>query len=144
MSHPIENIIKTTMENLQTLINVNTIVGSPVRVDNNTMVIPVSRVSLGFISGGGEYPTKNAVERSGRSLEDSDSGAKQPFAGTTAAGICVSPVSFLSVQNGQVGVLPAKSSGCMLERMIDNIPQILRALEQMIASLQKARRVQDE
>ena len=56
MSHPIENIIKTTMENLQTLINVNTIVGSPVRVDNNTMVIPVSHVSIGFVSGGGEYP----------------------------------------------------------------------------------------
>ena len=142
MSHPIENIIKTTMENLQALINVNTIVGSPVRVDNNTMVMPVSRVSLGFIAGGGEYPTKNAVERSGRTLEDSD--AKLPFAGTTAAGICVSPVSFLSVQSGQVAVLPAQASGCMFERMIDNIPQILRALEQMIASLHKARHVQDE
>lgn len=142
MSHPIETIIKTTMENLQTLINVNTIVGSPVRVDNNTMVLPVSRVSLGFIAGGGEYASKNAVERSGRALEGSDT--TLPFAGTTAAGICVSPVSFLSVQSGQVSVLPAQVSGCMLERMIDNIPQILRALEQMIASLQKARRTQDE
>ena len=53
--HPIENIMTTTMENIKEMIDVNTIVGDAVGTSEGTVIIPVSRVSFGFVAGGGEY-----------------------------------------------------------------------------------------
>ena len=53
--HPIENIMTTTMENIKEMIDVNTIVGDAVETSEGTVIIPVSRVSFGFVAGGGEY-----------------------------------------------------------------------------------------
>ena len=55
MAHPIENIMGTTMENLKEMIDVSTVVGAPVSAGEGVTVIPVSRVSVGFVAGGGEY-----------------------------------------------------------------------------------------
>ena len=54
MSHPIENMLTTTMEQLRKIVDVNTVVGAPVAV-GDAIILPVSRVSLGFLTGGGEY-----------------------------------------------------------------------------------------
>lgn len=129
MPHPIENIVQTTMENLQNLADVNTIVGSPIQLGDDTLILPVSRVSLGFLSGGGEYETKQPVLRSGRVLDDGREAL--PFAGSSAAGIGVNPVAFLSVKNGTVAVLPAQHEG-VLDRLVSMLPQLLCTVEQMI------------
>lgn len=55
MSHPVENIMRSTMEQLRQMVDVNTIVGSPVETGSGTVLLPVSKVSMGFVSGGGEY-----------------------------------------------------------------------------------------
>ena len=55
MMHPIENIMKGAMEEIKAIVDVNTIVGDPILTGEETMILPVSKVSLGFISGGGEY-----------------------------------------------------------------------------------------
>ena len=54
MTHPVENIMKTTMEQLKAMADVNTIVGNPILTVGETMILPVSKLSMGFISGGGE------------------------------------------------------------------------------------------
>lgn len=54
MSHPVENIMRSTMEQLRQMVDVNTIVGSPVETGSGTVLLPVSKVSMGFVSGGGE------------------------------------------------------------------------------------------
>lgn len=55
MAHPIENIMKTTMEEIKQMVDVNTVVGTPILTGTETMILPVSKVSVGFFSGGGEY-----------------------------------------------------------------------------------------
>ena len=55
MAHPIETIMRTTMENLKDMIDVDTVVGSPVSTGDGLTIVPVSRVSFGFVAGGGEY-----------------------------------------------------------------------------------------
>ena len=55
MAHPIENILSTAMENLKAMIDVDTVVGKPVVTADGVTVIPISKVSFGFASGGGEY-----------------------------------------------------------------------------------------
>ena len=52
--HPIENIMKCSVEQIKNMVDVNTIVGTPLMTAGETMVVPVSKVSLGFMSGGGE------------------------------------------------------------------------------------------
>ena len=53
--HPIESLMGTTMENIRDMVDVNTVVGDPVQTADGVTVIPISRVSFGFVAGGGEY-----------------------------------------------------------------------------------------
>ena len=69
MSHPVENIMRSTMEQLRQMVDVNTIVGSPVETGNGTVLLPVSKVSMGFVSGGGEYIMGQAATPARRSPE---------------------------------------------------------------------------
>ena len=126
MAHPIETIMTTTMENLKDMIDVSTVVGSPVRVGEEITVIPVSRVSFGFVSGGGEYGQQNLP------LPLDNTPSPLPFAGGTGAGISVNPVAFLLVSRDTVRLLPA-SSATPLDRLIDMIPDVLKTGETLCA-----------
>ena len=122
MQHPIDNMMQTTMENIRGMVDVNTVVGSPVAGAKDTTIIPISRVSFGFVAGGGEY----AVEE-GRSRSMATD--VLPFAGGTGAGVSVQPVGFLVVGENTVKVLPAQSNGAM-ERVVELLPQLLEDLAQ--------------
>ncbi|MGI5884971.1 MAG: GerW family sporulation protein [Candidatus Spyradocola sp.] len=125
MAHPIETIMRTTMENLKDMIDVNTVVGTPVHTGEGLTIIPVSRVSFGFVAGGGEY----AVNGTPVPLEVTDD--PLPFAGGTGAGVTVNPVAFLIVGNGQVRLLPAQNN-TSIDRLIEMIPQILDDIKGML------------
>ena len=109
--HPIESIMTGTLENLRDMIDVNTIIGEPIVTADGSTVIPVSRVSFGFVAGGGEVGAKPAD-------------AQTPFAGGTGAGVTVSPLGFLVTNQEQVRLLPAQ---CYqpIDRIIELIPQAL-------------------
>lgn len=112
--HPIETIMSTTMENIRDMIDVNTVVGDAVTPAEGTVIIPISRVSFGFVAGGGEYglktpqPTANDL----------------PFAGGTGAGVTVQPMGFLVVKNDQVRLTPAQYYA-PVDRVIEMIPPLL-------------------
>lgn len=125
MAHPIENIMGTTMENLKEMIDVSTVVGAPVSAGEGVTVIPVSRVSFGFVAGGGEYdckPTPLPLDESAQPL---------PFAGGTGAGVTVSPVAFLMVSGEQVRLLPAVNS-TPIDRLVEMIPQIVKDVKDLL------------
>ncbi len=118
--HPIDTMMQTTMENIRGMVDVNTVVGSPVAGAKGTTIIPISRVSFGFVAGGGEY----AVEEQRNRTMATDI---FPFAGGTGAGVSVQPVGFLVVGDGTVKMLPAQTSGAM-ERMVELLPQLVEDL----------------
>ncbi len=118
MQHPIDNMMQTTMESIRSMVDVNTVIGSPVLGSKGTTIIPVSKVSFGFVAGGGEYATDD------RQRGRVESGEGFPFAGGTGAGVSVQPVGFLVVGEGTVKMLPAQASGPM-ERMVELLPQML-------------------
>ncbi len=83
--HPIENIMSTTLENIRDMIDVNTVVGEPIAAADGSTVIPISRVSFGFVAGGGEYGKAAVRPEEGR--------GEHPFAGGTGAGVtCFQPL----------------------------------------------------
>lgn len=131
MPHPIENMLRTTMEQLHQIVDVDTVIGSPVAVDG-AVILPVSRVSLGLLTGGGEYEGQGDAARCGRTFDGA--GAPYPFTGASALGLCLTPVAFLTIQDGRVSSVPASCEGT-LERLIDRAPQLLAEAERMLAAL---------
>ena len=81
---PIENLMSTTMENIRDMVDVNTVIGDPVQTPDGSTVIPVSRVSFGFVSGGAEYGAGSKTLRA----PGTDA---LPFGGGAGAG---EPISF--------------------------------------------------
>lgn len=115
-SHPIENLMKSTLENLKEMIDVNTVVGDPIKSHDGITIIPISKVSLGFVSGGSEfYPMK--------CREDFE---KFPFGGGSSSGVSVKPVAFLILKDNSVRLLPIDPNNVnMLDRLLDQIPQLI-------------------
>lgn len=128
MSHPIENIMHSSMERIKQLADVNTVIGSPIMADENTMILPVSKVSLGMLVGGGEYNTSAPIKRC---HEDAAIESNYPFIGASTLGMSLTPLAFVAVTNGSVRVLPAKQE-CSADRLIDMVPQIMETAERII------------
>ena len=85
----IENLIDTSIEKIRTLIENKTIVGDPLVAPDGTIIIPISKVSVGFIVGGGEFSDKTIRSKS----------SNYPMAGGSGGGMSVSPVGFLVETN---------------------------------------------
>ena len=120
--HPIQSLMGTSMESIREMVDVNTVVGDPVKTQDGSTVIPISKVSFGFVAGGGEY--------SGGVAAPGLDGL--PFAGGAGAGVSVQPVGFLVCSANGVRLLSASCASPM-ERLVELLPQALdglRAVEQ--------------
>ena len=89
--HPIENIMQTSMEQIKRMVDVNTIVGNPIVTAGNTMILPVSKLSLAFLVGGGEYGHMCSAKKA---ADEANRDSRFPFAGTSAVGMCITPLAF--------------------------------------------------
>lgn len=146
--HPIESLMKTTMESLKAMVDVNTVVGEPVQTEDGTVIVPVSRVSFGFVAGGGDEVSEEAASGQGSAQQSQGRYAGQsrqgqpedemqetenqglsryPFAGGSGAGVTIKPVAFLVVGGGQVRVLPVDGRA-IYDRLLDAAPAILEKL----------------
>lgn len=129
--HPIENIMKTTMENIKEMIDVNTIVGDAVETIDGTVIIPISRVSFGFVAGGGEYHQGDMESSQKSNMSDIDNKVP-PFAGGSGAGVSVSPIAFLVVGQGQTKLLPVQYN-TPYDRIVEMVPQILNEIQSYLS-----------
>lgn len=134
MAHPLENIMQSTMEQLKQLVEVDTVVGKPVHVSEHTCVIPVSRASLGFVTGGGEYGVRSPVLESGASLDNGN--RPFPFAGTMAAGVSLKPMAFLAVTEEGVRLMPVAERD-PYARIAALLPDLLREAVGLIRSMRE-------
>ena len=57
-THPIEGLMKTAMNSIQDMVDVNTIIGEPIETSNNMVIIPISKVCFGFAAGGSEFQSE--------------------------------------------------------------------------------------
>ena len=111
-NHPIESLMRSTMENIKAMIDVNTIIGDPVETKDGSVIIPISKVSFGFASGGSEFETKH----------DNDKNYNYPFGGGSGAGVTVKPVAFLVIKYDNIRILSVDHENT-IDRIVDNIPQ---------------------
>jgi sporulation protein YtfJ len=136
-SHPIENIMATTMENIRNMVDVNTIVGDTVVMGDGTVIIPISKVSFGFVAGGGEYGA--SAGGTGQGQKDKGEQPAQartsefPFAGGTGAGVCISPMAFLVVSEGEVNLLPIQFNASY-ERILSRVPEVFSQIKDLFST----------
>ena len=119
MQHPIENLMRTTMENMKEMIDVNTIVGDPVQTNSGQVIIPISKVTFGFASGGGEYTKINKRDKMEEHKE------AYPFAGGSGAGITVQPVAFMVVGQDDTRLLSVDQNANMVDNILAMTPKIM-------------------
>ena len=120
--HPIENIMSTTMENIRDMVDVDTVIGEAIVTADGSTVIPVSKVSFGFVAGGGEY------ENHCKAKESSE---RMPFAGGTGAGVTIQPMGFLVSNHESVRLLPAQPYA-PADRIIELAPQIMCEIKKLL------------
>lgn len=119
MEHPIGDLMQTTLENIKDMVDVNTVIGEPIPAGDTGTIIPVSKVTFGFVAGGGEYDKNQLPE------ED------KPFAGGSGAGVSVQPVGFLVVTQDSVKVLPAQQPTAW-ERALNAAPQLMEDVKRLL------------
>ena len=119
--HPINDLMAVTMEKMREMVDTNTVVGQPITTPDGVTLIPVSRMSFGFGSGGGDYNTKH------------NAGKDASFAGGSGAGVDIAPIAFLVVKDGFVRVLPvAVPPASTIDRVIDMAPDIMDKVDKFI------------
>ena len=111
MSQKLPNMLESTIQKIREMLDVNTVVGTPIETQDGVTIIPVSKISVGFGGGGSDFANKTGAE---------------PFGGGVGGGVKVSPVCFLVVKDGNVRMLsvptPANST---TERIVEMIPDTL-------------------
>ncbi|MFM1653952.1 GerW family sporulation protein [Brevibacillus sp. B_LB10_24] len=122
--HPIQGLMKTTMENLKQMVDVNTIIGDPVETPDGSVILPISKVGFGFASGGSEFEYAN--ERSG---SGSSGGSEHPFGGGSGGGVSITPVAFLVVSKNGVRSIPLENTTHLYDRILDSVPQLIDKIQ---------------
>lgn len=113
-NHPLDDLMRSTMEKIHEMVDTNTIVGQPITTPDGVTLIPISKVSFGFASGGGDY------------------GNTQPqnFGGGNGAGVKIDPVAFLVIKDGTTRVLPVSVPPVStVDRVVEMVPDILDKVE---------------
>ena len=108
--NPLDNLINNTLENLRDIIDVNTIVGDAIPLKEDGVILPISKVSLGFVSGGIDIPNTDASE--------------YPFGGASGAGVSLKPVAFLVIKQDTIRLLPLDAS-TTIDKLVDSVPQLI-------------------
>ena len=110
-------ILSTTIEKVRDLVDVSTIIGEPINLPDGLTIIPVSKVTYGFASGGSDFPSKNNVEL---------------FGGAGGAGITINPVAFIVVKDGEVTIKHIMSNENAVERAVTMVPEMFDKVSNLI------------
>ena len=128
--HPIEGLMITAMNSIQDMVDVNTIIGEPIQVSNNIVIIPVSKVCFGFAAGGSEFRGETIDEYRKREKEEQIQ-YRLPFGGGSGAGVNINPVAFLIIQGNNVKLIPVDHTSA-LDKLIDYVPDLLEKANSII------------
>jgi sporulation protein YtfJ len=134
--HPIQGLMKTAMENLKEMIDVNTIIGDPVETPDGSVILTVSKVGFGFAAGGSEFGNQQDSQQSqgsqGSQQGSSNGGKEMPFGGGSGGGVSITPIAFLVVSNTGIKTIHLDNSTHLYERILDLAPGVIDKLQHLM------------
>ncbi len=124
---PVNKIMENTLEKMREMVDVSTIIGDPIKTGDTTL-IPVSKVSYGFTSGGTDLPSKQNNEL---------------FGGGGGGGITISPVAFIVIQGEKVRMMQINNYTSSADRAIAMIPELVDQISQLVKAKDSDKTAQD-
>lgn len=134
--HPIQGLMKTAMENLKEMVDVNTIVGDPVETPDGSVILPVSKVGFGFAAGGSEFDMEGQKQN-----ENQQDKPQLPFGGGSGGGVSITPVAFLIVNASGVRMVHIDGQSHLYEKILDSAPQVFEKIQSMIGNKDKKQKM---
>ena len=117
-------MMDTTIEKIRSIVNVDTVVGTPIATPDGITIIPISRVSYAFAAGGSDF----------RIQDNPNMG----FGGGNGAGVRIEPVAFLTIKDGSVRIInltpPAVNT---VDRLIEKAPEVIDMVNDLIQKQKK-------
>lgn len=110
--HPIEGLMDTTLDKIKQMVDVNTVIGTPITTADGTTIIPVSKITYGFASGGSEFASKK--------MEND-----KLFGGGSGAGVTINPIAFIAVSNGEAKLLNIGNFQDSQDRAVAMVPELI-------------------
>ena len=127
MAHYLGELTESNMKNLQALIDSNSVIGREIVTPDGTVILPVSKVSFGFGSGG-----------------DLPASQKELFGGGTGGGVTITPLAFLIVKNGDVKLLQVQSYNNTADRVVGMVPDVVDKVSGLISGNKKEKPAEEE
>ena len=126
MSKNLPEMLENTIAKIREMVDVNSVIGTPITTADGVTIIPVSKVSAGFGGGGSDYVSKNS------NTQDN------PFGGGAGGGVSVTPIAFLIIKDGNVRMMPvAAPANTTADRLVEMIPDTLDKVSAFIDSHSK-------
>ena len=115
-------ILSSTIEKIRGLVDTSTIIGEAIYAENNVTIIPVSKVTYGFASGGADFPSKSNQEL---------------FGGGGGAGVTITPVAFLVISDGEVTLKHITAYDNAAERVVNLVPEMFDKVTGLVRKVKK-------
>ena len=115
-------ILASTIEKIRDLVDTSTIIGEAIYSDGGVTVIPVSKVTYGFASGGADFPSK---------------GNQELFGGGGGAGVTITPVAFLVINDGEVTLKHITAYDNAAERVVNLVPEMFDKVTGLVKKTKK-------
>ena len=116
MNNNVEGLMGVSVDKIRELVDANTVVGTPIAVGEGVTIIPVSKVSYGFASGGSDLPSKSSSDL---------------FGGGAGAGINITPVAFLTIKDGEINLLPVVAKPDTVDRLVSLVPDAVNKISEL-------------
>ena len=118
MSKTLPDMLDNTISKIREMVDVNSVIGTPITTPDGVTIIPVSKVSVGFGGGGSDYTKNNAA-----------------VGGGAGGGVKVTPICFLIVKDGAVRMMPvAAPANTTADRIVEQVPDVLDKIASFIDS----------
>ncbi len=127
-SNNVKNLFGASVDKIKEVVDTNTVIGDPITTADGTTVIPVSKVSYGFASGGSDLPSKQAASL---------------FGGGGGAGINITPIAFLVLKDGDVRIIPVSSQPDTVDRVVSMVPGIVDKVGTLLGRKKDSDRVEE-
>ena len=131
--HPIQGLMYTAMQSIKDMIDVNTIVGEAVQTPDGTVIIPISKVGLGFAVGGSDH-TGSKEKADGTPM----------FGGGSGGGVSITPVAFMVVGGGQIRMMPVNPETNIYDRLLDMIPSAIDKISDGISKIKNKDKTEEK
>ena len=121
MNHPLPDMMSTAIGKIKDMIDANTVIGNPIQTPEGVMIIPVSKVKIGYAGGGSDFAPKSYPVNKANA-----------FGGGSGASVSVTPVAFLVIKGESVRLMPvAEPASGTLDRLVEMLPELVDQLSSL-------------